>query len=79
MKITEQEVASIIFDTEIFSDFKSVTKKEVWGDMKSIITTISSSINDYYLNDLVKISDKPDRFKFLKNCIESELNFYKSH
>ena len=78
MKTTEQEVATIIFETEIFLKFKSVAKKEVWGNMEKIIKQISSSINTYHLNELKNIDNKTKRFKYIKDYIESELNYFKS-
>ncbi|WP_339815911.1 hypothetical protein [uncultured Imperialibacter sp.] len=73
---TEDEIARIIYETDIYEKIRLATKQANYN-ARHLIWTISININTHYGNFLSQYRNpSSERTRFLTDHIESELNYY---
>jgi hypothetical protein len=73
---TEEEIAKIIYDTDIYEKIRTVTQKANY-ETNYLIWVISVNINTHYSHFLQQYENpSPERTKYLTDHIEGELSYY---
>lgn len=78
-KTTVEEVAKVIYDTDVYEDVKLITSKSDTYDLDSLFFKIFVEINTYYLEELRNHSLRGERNAFLAKQIKRELQYYVMH